>query len=192
VSHDSPQQRLQPSHHFAIDSPHDSCRKGDDPSKVAHGVLSDERCESTITHVLRKGAFLAKSTSSSSHATAQTRPITRTREIAPAIQGGKLVFVGADSKSKYDFGRVFFAERTVSEKDLFEKLRENGEATSDETTLAPLRLYIERLQPLGIDSIVVLRSGSVESVELEVVSATASDFPTRSTDQDGVNAPADG
>jgi len=83
VSHDSPQQRLQPSHHFAIDSPHDSCRKGDDPSKVAHGVLSDERCESTITHVLRKGAFLAKSTSSSSHATAQTRPITRTREIAP-------------------------------------------------------------------------------------------------------------
>lgn len=117
----------------------------------------------------------------------------KSRELLiPAIQGGKLVFVGADSKSKYDFGRVFFAERTVSEKDLFEKLRENGEATSDETTLAPLRLYIERLQPLGIDSIVVLRSGSVESVELEVVSATASDFPTRSTDQDGVNAPADG
>src|SRR6185437_5312370 len=56
---DLPQQLSQPTHHYAIDSPHDSCRKGDDPSKVAHGVLSDERCESTITHVLRKGAFLA-------------------------------------------------------------------------------------------------------------------------------------
>jgi hypothetical protein len=99
--------------------------------------------------------------------------------LAPVLRNAKPMLTGVETGTEYRFGRMVFNERSLSEKDLAGATLTHGDPESAEMVVTRLCGYIERLQPLRIDNIVMLGDCSEESVQVKVVCDTSADFIKR-------------